>query len=131
MDNKTILYHGTNNAESIIKEGFRIGKDVQEESNYLGDNFVEGVYLSKTREPFEEGGQLEDVFDVLEVTVSVEKILKTDIKGIRELYKKFKINEFDEEGPVKLTAYLKNEGYEGLELEDEIVIFDPEKVHLK
>lgn len=125
------LYHGTNNPDAIKKGGFSLSKKAQEESNYLGDNIVEGVHLSPSKTPYEEGGQLEDVLEVLEVQTDAKNILKTDFNGIKKLYDKYGIEELQPGASFKLTKALQKEGYEGLEYADEIVIFDPKKVSVK
>lgn len=125
-----VLYHGTNSADRIKSEGFRIDEEAQEGSSFLGDNLVEGVHLSKSKEVFEEGGQMEDIMDVLEVSISAKNILKIDLRGFRELYKKYGISEMDPECSSKLSASLIKDGYEGIEYNDEIVVFDPAMVHL-
>ena len=123
-----VFFHGTNNPEAIKAEGFSISEKAQEDSSYLGDNFVEGVHLSKNNSEYQEGGQLEDVREVLTVIISAKKILRTNLKGIGELYEKYKINELSSDASVKLTVALKKEGFEGLEYGNEVVIFDPQKV---
>lgn len=128
------FYHGTSSAKSakaIRKNGFSISKQAQEGSNLLGDNLVEGVHLSKSKAPYEEGGTLEGAaHEVFDVTHGAKNILKTDFKGIGDLKKEYGIAKLDPEGSTKLTKALKKDGYDGLEYGDELVIFDPKSVKL-
>lgn len=122
-------YHGTNNAEAIRKQGFSANKG--EGSSYLGDNYAEGVYLSKEKAPYEEGGQLADVSEVLPSKISAKNIKTVDgPKGVLELHKQYGINSLDENASAKLTDALKKDGYEGLDIGKEVVVFDPKKVSL-
>jgi len=123
-----IYYHGTNNAEAIRQKGFSAAG---EDSPYLGDNYAEGIYLSKSREPYEEGGQLEGISDVLPTTVSATNLKKVDgPQGVLDLQKEYSIQSLDENASAKLTAALKRDGYDGLDIGNEVVIFDPSKVSL-
>jgi hypothetical protein len=124
------LFHGTNNAETIRTNGFRLGND--ENSSYLGDNYAEGVYLSKTRAPYEEGGQLEDAADVLPVTTSAKNIKHVDgFDGLQKLYGEHNISATDPDAAGKITQVLKKDGFDGLDIGDEVVIFEPSKVALR
>ena len=127
---ETTLFHGTNAGDSIRKNGFSISKEAQEGSPFLGDNSFEGVHLSTSRAPYEEGGQLEDVMDVLEVSISAKRILKTDPRGIKDLYRKYGVNELSSDASTKLTKKLEEEGFDGIQYGDEIVVFDPKNVKL-
>jgi len=127
----TTYYHGTNNAEVIKKEGFSTNAKAQEGSTFLGDNFAEGVHLSKTAAPYREGGQLSDVVDVLKVSIDAKNILKTDLKGIGKLYEKYGIAEGEKGYAQKLTDALKRDGYDGLSYSGETVVFDPNQVHVQ
>lgn len=123
-----VYYHGTNNADTIEKKGFSTSKKAQDGSNFLGDNIAEGVHISKSKEPYAEGGQLEDVADVLEVKVNAKNILKTEFKDISKLYEKYGINELGDKASVKFTKALQKDGYDGIEYADEIVIFNHKDV---
>lgn len=122
-----IYYHGTNSADVIRKSGFSAAGSG---SSFLGDNYADGVYLSKSKEPYQEGGQLEDVKDVLPVKINAKNLVKVDgFSGIQDLYKKYGISEMDEKASSKLTKSLKADGYEGIDSGDEVVVFDPKKVN--
>lgn len=122
-------YHGTNDAENIRKSGFKTNG---EGSSFVGDNYVEGVYLSKSKKPYEEGQQMEDVAEVLHVSVKDLNIKKVDgLQGVVDLRKEAGIGETEENASQKLTEYLKKEGFDGLDIGEETVIFDPKNVTIK
>lgn len=127
----TKLYHGTNKPESIRSNGFKLGEGVEEDSSFLGDNIFEGIYLSKNKSPYEEGGQLEDVIEVMEVNTEASNILQVNFDEVAQLYKKYGINELSDTASKDLTKALQKEGYDGVEFGSEIVIFEPSKVKLK
>lgn len=121
------FYHGTNDAEAIRQDGF--STEHAENSSFIGDNYASGVYLSKTMAPYAEGGQLEDVAEVLPVRISATNVKTVDgFAGIRELYKQYGLSETAEDSPAKLTDALKRDGFDGLDSGNEVVIFDPAKV---
>ena len=122
-------FHGTNNAEKINKEGF---SSTGEGSSFVGDNYVKGVYLSKSKEPYQEGGQMEDVTDVLTVSVGDLNIKKVDgFKGLMDLRKEAGIGETEEGASEKLTKYLQDKGFDGLDIGEETVVFNPKNVKVK
>src|SRR5262249_27738488 len=121
-------YHGTNQADRIRQKGF---SSAGSGSPYIGDNYAVGVYLAKSREPFEENGQLHGVQDVLPTKVSASNLKKVDgAKGVLDLQKQYQISSLDPHAAQKLTSRLQRDGYDGLDIGDEVVIFDPNKVQL-
>ncbi len=123
-------FHGTNNPEKVKSEGFKSG---EEGSSFIGDNYVEGVYLSKTKESYEEGGQMEDVKEVISVTPNKNlNIKKVDgFQGLIDLRKEAGIGETESGASKKLTKYLQEKGFDGLDIGTETVIFNPENVKIK
>ena len=122
------LYHGTNKAKEILKGGFQMGPKVRAGSPYMGDNLVEGVYLSKGKDAFKEGGSLEGVSDVLDVKPTFKKVLKSSMEGLGKLYKEAKIDPMAEEAPSQMRRYLQSKGYDAVDLGEEIIVLDSKAI---
>lgn len=122
-----VLYHGTNKGDAIRQEGFKIGS--KEDSPYVGDNWVEGVYLSRKKEAFDDGEILEGASEVLHVAYDNPKgLLKTKRENLPKLLKRYGIDEMDDNAPRLLKEKLQEKGYDGIDIGDEVVVFNPSQL---
>jgi hypothetical protein len=125
-----IYYHGTNNPEDIKNNGFILDDEVKEYSPFIGDNIFEGIHLSKSIEPYEENGQMEDCLEVLEVSFDSDKILSITFNEIGALFKKYGINEFDKNASFIITEALIIDGVDAIDIGNEIIVFKPDLINV-
>lgn len=104
-------YHGTSpeNANKIKKNGFSVEKGAN------GQILGEGIYLDKT------GGNGAKLYGSEVLEINIPKNLKLFKANPVEL----SITETNYGEPAKITQYLKSKGYDGVEANNQIVIFDP------
>lgn len=126
------FYHGTHNAEAIRRSGFGVKATKGEHgTSFVGDKFVDGVFVTRNRADFAEGGQLEGAQEVLPVKIEATKIKKVDgFQGIVDLYKEYGISTTEPRARQKLTAALRRDGYDGVDAGHEVAVLDPSKVKL-
>jgi len=112
------LKHGTNFAEQIEREGFKVRKTKDINGALLG----EGIYLDKT------GGDGAKIFgrDIIDVSLSPNLNIKK-IDNIQELY--IEKTNFGE--PSLIKKVLQEQGFDGVEAKNQIVIFDASNVKTK
>ncbi len=111
-----IAYHGTNNSSDIIKNGFSLNY-TSKNSGYPGVLGV-GIYATTIKDRAKLYGK---------------NIVKISIPNRLNLYKIFNsldlyIKETDYGDPYKITKYFKQKVYDGIHIQDEIVIFDPKNI---
>lgn len=115
-----VYYHGTNNGEEIVKQGFNLSK-LGDNSGYKGI-MGNGIYLDMT--PNAEGAKLYGK-DILEVKPKSGLKLFEWSGEVSDLY-----HEKTGYGtPEKITEYLQSQGYDGVKLgNQQMVIFNPKNI---
>jgi len=140
--NSFVAYHGTNNPDAIRKGGFSLDRKFKEDSSFVGDDFFEGIYVTKDKSLFKDDGQLADVAEVLKLRIPKKLKLAKNLNGKEiEDYIEFKLkrnrlptSEADHRETMRLlTEDFKKMGYDGIDLSDgsnEIIIFDPKNISI-
>jgi hypothetical protein len=116
------LYHGTQAADKIRQEGFRVDGN-QKNSRLLGD----GVYMTSDKSRAEDVNYRGIDGEILDVTIPKDaKILEIPANGpgFAKAFEGFKTNK-------EVTDYYKSKGYDGIKSGTEIVLFDPKKAKVK
>jgi hypothetical protein len=109
-----ILFHGTNKASSIGKNGFKIGKHTEYGDNVFGNG---GIYLGhdlKDAWYLGSDSRMPDYKSILGVHATPKNtlVLKND-KQLASLLEKYKLGEWDLD---KLAEKLKAEGYDAIQV---------------
>jgi hypothetical protein len=118
-----ILFHGTNKAGSITKNGFKIGKHTEYGDNVFGNG---GIYLGhdlKDAWYLGSDSRMPDYKSILGVHATPKNtlVLKND-KQLASLLEKYKLGEWDLD---KLAEKLKAEGYDAIQVKVKTPDFNP------
>jgi len=137
-----VVYHGTNSASSIERDGFKVSRELKKGSSFIGDDQLNGTYFTRDKSQFGDNAPLGDVADVIESRLpkNIELVTVNSPKDLDDIVRdKFgrsvlpPTEKYNEETIRLLTKHFTDLGIDGVEIPSskEMIIFNPSTVKTK